>query len=55
LDSLSVGRVIFCAGLGGPIEDEFGKLRGHDRPRRAGRAPRRRPGSARPATGRASR
>src|SRR5215813_4311482 len=23
LDSLSGGRVIFCAGLGGPIEDEY--------------------------------
>src|SRR5215475_8509761 len=23
LDSLSDGRVIFCAGLGGPVEDEF--------------------------------
>ena len=23
LDSLSAGRVIFCAGLGGPVEDEF--------------------------------
>src|SRR5262249_2515433 len=26
LDSLSAGRVIFCAGLGGPIEDEFGSF-----------------------------
>jgi len=26
LDSLSNGRVIFCAGLGGPIEDEFGSF-----------------------------
>jgi len=26
LDSLSDGRVIFCAGLGGPIEDEFGSF-----------------------------
>jgi alkanesulfonate monooxygenase SsuD/methylene tetrahydromethanopterin reductase-like flavin-dependent oxidoreductase (luciferase family) len=26
LDSLSDGRVIFCAGLGGPVEDEFGSF-----------------------------
>jgi alkanesulfonate monooxygenase SsuD/methylene tetrahydromethanopterin reductase-like flavin-dependent oxidoreductase (luciferase family) len=26
LDSLSGGRVIFCAGLGGPVEDEFGSF-----------------------------
>src|SRR5262245_34848904 len=26
LDSLSDGRVIFCAGLGGPIEDEYGSF-----------------------------
>jgi alkanesulfonate monooxygenase SsuD/methylene tetrahydromethanopterin reductase-like flavin-dependent oxidoreductase (luciferase family) len=26
LDVLSGGRVIFCAGLGGPVEDEFGSF-----------------------------
>lgn len=26
LDALSGGRVIFCAGLGGPVEDEFGSF-----------------------------
>ena len=46
LDSLSGGRVIFCAGLGGPVEDEFGSFGDTNRPRRAGRAPRRRPGPA---------
>ena len=48
LDSLSGGRVVFGAGLGGPIEDEFasfGDTTDRGRPRRAAR---RGPGAAEP-------
>ena len=38
LDNLSGGRVIFGAGLGGPIEDEYGSFGEPTEPGRAGRA-----------------
>ena len=55
LDNLSGGRVIFGAGLGGPIEDEYGELRRADRSEAAGRALGRGSRPPRPATGPANR
>ena len=46
LDALSGGRVIFSAGLGGPIEDEFASFGDTTDPADSGRATGRGPGSA---------
>ena len=48
LDNLSGGRVIFGAGLGGPIEDEYGSFGEPTDPRLLARATGRGPGPSRP-------